>query len=57
MKKISAVFQTNVTNIEADIARLKKEADTTGQVACIASHSFKITNETDLGFLCCPTVS
>jgi hypothetical protein len=33
MKKISTVFQTNVTNIEADIARLKKEADIAGQVA------------------------
>jgi hypothetical protein len=32
MKKISTVFQTNVTNIEADIARLKKEADIAGQV-------------------------
>ncbi len=32
MKKISAVFQTNVTNIESDIARLKKDAEMAGQV-------------------------
>jgi hypothetical protein len=32
MKKISSSFQTNMTNIESDIARLKKEADGIGQV-------------------------